>query len=485
MTEEKDPGEKPVLIGIGNIPPVVKGPAHGQGHGKEHKAGHMHAPSLDESRYFAREGVPPLSHAFEGKIAVHPGLGGSKVASEDIPAHLDKLLDQERKGRSVAYFHIPFCRTHCLFCGFYKKKYDSEESRQFTDALIAEMELWRGRKAMEDKPVHAVYFGGGTPTELEAADMERLLKAVRSILPLANDCEITVEGRLSNFDARKMEACFSGGANRFSLGVQSFHTDIRRSMGRMGTQEEMIRGLEQLMRYGHAAVIVDLIYGFPNQTMERWLEDIAIAHSLKLDGADCYQLNVYRHTPLGQAIEKGTISPAADIPQQSAMYAAAVEAMRKAFYRRLSMSHWARTSRERNLYNLYVKSSAHCLAFGPGAGGNLQGHFYINNGDYTAWMQSIQSGEKPCVMVTQPQANHYFFKAVTEGMEQGWLDMSDLERTYGISVEETCKPLLQQWRKVGLVELEEGRLVLTLAGQFWQVNLSQLLQEYLQLQLRK
>ncbi len=357
-----------VGTGIGNMPPVVGAKAVSSPHG----------------RYFAREGVPPLSHAFEGKIAVHPGLGGGKVPSEEMGAHLDALLDQERRGKSVAYIHVPFCQTHCLYCGFYSTLYHAEDSRAYADALIAELELWRGRKAMESGPVHALYMGGGTPTALDGEDIRRILKAARAALPLANDCEVTVEGRLSNFDARKMEACLEGGANRFSLGVQSFHTDIRRSMGRLGSREDMIRGLELLMSYGQAAVIVDLIYGFPNQGMERWLEDIATAQSLKLDGADCYQLNVYRQTPLGQAIERGKMPPAADIPEQSAMFAAGVEAMTGAFYRRLSISHWARTSRERNLYNLYVKGAAHCLAFGPGAGGNLQGHFYINKHDYAA-----------------------------------------------------------------------------------------------------
>lgn len=458
-----------VMTGIGSIPPLVGGSG---------------TPAVG-SRFFAREGVPPLSHAFDGKIAVHPGLGGSRVAKEAVPVHLDHLLDQERKGKSVAYIHVPFCRTHCLFCGFYRKKYSPEESRQYTDALIAEMALWRGRRAVESGPVHAVYLGGGTPTELEASDMVRLLRAVRDILPLANDCEITVEGRLSNFDTRKMEACFAGGANRFSLGVQSFHSDIRRAMGRLGTREEMIRGLEQLMGYGQAAVIVDLIFGFPHQTLERWREDIAVAQSLKLDGADCYQLNVYKHTPLGQAIECGALPPAADIPLQSALFAAGVEAMTKNFYRRLSISHWARTSRERNLYNLYVKGAAHCLAFGPGAGGNLHGHFYINESEYATWLQRVHAGVKPCVMLVQPQAHHYFFRAVAEGMEQGWLDLSDLEQRFGIAVEDLCRPLLHQWRNAGLLELDGRRLVLTLAGQFWQVNLSQLLQEYLNLQLKE
>lgn len=458
-----------VGTGIGNMPPVVGAKAASSPHG----------------RYFAREGVPPLSHAFEGKIAVHPGLGGGKVPPEDMGAHLDALLDQERRGKSVAYIHVPFCQTHCLYCGFYNTLYHAEDSSAYADALIAELELWRGRKAMESGPIHALYMGGGTPTALDGADIRRILKAARAALPLANDCEITVEGRLSNFDARKMEACLEGGANRFSLGVQSFHTDIRRSMGRIGSREDMIRGLELLMSYGQAAVIVDLIYGFPNQGMDRWLEDIATAQSLKLDGADCYQLNVYKQTPLGQAIERGKLPPAADIPEQSAMFAAGVEAMTGAFYRRLSISHWARTSRERNLYNLCVKGAAHCLAFGPGAGGNLQGHFYINKHDYAAWMESVRAGVKPCAMIQRPRERHYLYRAIAEGMEQGWLDLADLETRFAVSVESICRPLLQQWRRTGLVELAEGRVVLTLAGQFWQVNLSQLLQEYLQLQLEK
>lgn len=453
--------------GIGNMPPL---------------AGVRQTAAL-EQRFCAREGVPPLTHAFAGKIAVHPGLGGAMIPQADMRQHMNGLLEQERNGKTVAYIHVPFCRSHCLYCGFYTRAYREDESARYTDALIAELNLWRGRKAMDSGPVHAVYLGGGTPTELEAPDMLRLFRAVRAALPLANDCEITVEGRLSNFDERKMEACLEGGTNRFSLGVQSFHSDIRRAMGRFGTREDMVRGLERLMRYDQAAVIVDLIYGFPGQDMERWREDLAVAQSLKLDGADCYQLNVYKKTPLGRAIERGEMPPAADIPQQAAMFAAAVESMTRAFYRRLSMSHWARTPRERNLYNLYVKGPAHCLAFGPGAGGNLHGYFYINNSDYNAWLESVKSGVKPYAVLFRPEPRHYLYKAIAEGMEQGGLDLEDIEKMYGVAVEEVCRPVLAQWRKVGLVELESGRLALTLAGQFWQVNLSQLLQEYLKTQL--
>ena len=366
---------------------------------EQERVGQPSVPAEGLERYFAREGVDPLPYAFEGKIAVHPGLGGSGVEKQDFEATLEPLLAEPRTGKTVAYIHVPFCETHCLYCGFYNKAYREDESRIYADALIQELRLWRGRPGQDAGPVHAVYMGGGTPTALQAGDLRRILKEVRAVLPLANDCEITVEGRLSNFGPDKMEACFEGGANRGIWGADMvkllqklleeglmdrqgllkepyFTKGIR--MGRVSDRDTLIRQLQLLQSYDQAAVIVDLIYGFPMQTMERWLADIATAQSLKLDGADCYQLNVYRNTPLAKAIESGRLPAGADIPMQSAMFAAGVKAMQKGFYRRLSISHWARTSRERNLYNLYVKGRAHCLAFGPGAGGNLDGFFYLN-----------------------------------------------------------------------------------------------------------
>lgn len=439
----------------------------------------------DLSAFFAKEGVCALSHAFDAKIAMHPGTGGNMIEPESMQSHMDLLLASPLKGKTVAYIHVPFCQTHCLYCGFYNKAYHESDSRLYADALLAELQMWRERKAVQSTPVHAVYFGGGTPTALEAEDLKRILEGVREALPLANDCEITVEGRLTNFGPRKMEACLEGGANRFSLGVQSFHTSIRQSMGRLGSREDMERGLEQLLSYDQAAVIVDLIYGFPNQTLELWREDIAVAQSLNLDGADCYQLNVYRQTPLGRGIEQGKIAPTADIPLQSAMYAAAVEDMEGAFYRRLSLSHWARTSRERNLYNLYVKASANCLAFGPGAGGNLGGHFYMNNSNYAEWQQDVRDGRKPLAFVQSPQRHYFLYRSVAECMEQGWMDVKGLERRFALPLGQIWEPVLAQWQRAQLLEWHDGRVVLTLAGQFWQVNLTQLLLNFLKAMLEE
>lgn len=447
------------------------------------KLGHGLSKNGDISQYYAKENVNPLSHAFSGKIAVHPGLGGQYVPDEDMVECMETLSHEKRSGKSVAYIHVPFCETHCLYCGFYNKPYNKNFSASYTDTLIKEIELWEGRETYTSSPIHAVYMGGGTPTALEARDLERILKAVQKHLFLANDCEITVEGRLHNFGEEKIEACFKGGANRFSLGVQTFDTEIRQSMGRVANQETVYKQLELLQSYNQAAVIIDLIYGFPTQTMEKWLNDISIAQSLNLDGVDCYQLNVYDSTPLGKAIKEGKITPTADIPMQSSMFEGSIYAMQSEFYRRLSMSHWARTSRERNLYNLYTKGVSSGLAFGPGAGGGLHNHFSINQPNVEKWTDLVNNGIKPVMKVQKLSGNNTLYKRIAESMEQGWIDFKQIKKEFNIDLENIYAPILAQWRQACLVELGNSKMVLTLAGQFWQVNLSQLLLHRLRCQL--
>lgn len=161
------------------------------------------------------------------------------------------------------------------------------------------------------------------------------------------------------------------------------------------------------------------------------------------------------------------------------MFAAGVRAMEQAFYRRLSITHWGRTTRERNLYNRYVKGRTHCLAFGPGGGGTLHGAFYMNTSDYRRWQERVRAGEKPLTMLLRPRPFQNLFKAVTEGMEVGWVDLPALEEEYGAPLRRIWEPVLAQWERAGLVRWQEGVPVLTLAGEFWQVNLTQLLLEYL------
>ena len=441
-------------------------------------------PEENFERYCVNESENVIVDAFSKKTAVHAGLMDKFAPKEQTQEVLKNVLNQERNNRTAAYIHVPFCETHCLYCGFYNQPYRKEQSRVYTDVLIQEIKLWENTTAFKTKPINALYFGGGTPTALEVEDISRLLTYIRNTFPLANDCEITMEGRISNMTRDKVEAYLQGGVNRFSLGVQSFNTDLRRSMGRRSDRDTIIERINMIKEYNQAAVVLDLIYGFPNQTMDIWEDDIKLAQSLEIDGFDCYQLNVFPNTPLGKRIADGSMNPALNVKEKTELFIKSVELMQKALYTRISVNHWQRTTRERNIYNRLARGYASCLSFGAGAGGNINGYSYMILRDYQGYLAAVKNGVKPIMGISIPGENYSMYKEISEYFETGYLDLAYLENKYNLPLTDICSRLLKQWENAGVIKYENNKIILTLAGQFWFVNLSQLLQEYIKLTLQ-
>lgn len=441
-------------------------------------------PEENFERYCVNESENVIVDAFSKKTAVHAGLMDRFAPKEQTQEVLKNVLNQERNNRTAAYIHVPFCETHCLYCGFYNQPYRKEQSRIYTDVLIQEIKLWENTTAFKTKPINALYFGGGTPTALEVEDISRLLTYIRNTFPLANDCEITMEGRISNMTRDKVEAYLQGGVNRFSLGVQSFNTDLRRSMGRRSDRDTIIERINMIKEYNQAAVVLDLIYGFPNQTMDIWEDDIKLAQSLEIDGFDCYQLNVFPNTPLGKRIADGSMNPALNVKEKTELFIKSVELMQKALYTRISVNHWQRTTRERNIYNRLARGYASCLSFGAGAGGNINGYSYMILRDYQGYLAAVKNGVKPIMGISIPGENYSLYKEISEYFETGYLDLAYLENKYNLPLTDICSRLLKQWENAGVIKYENNKIILTLAGQFWFVNLSQLLQEYIKLTLQ-
>lgn len=442
------------------------------GAGRINRVGMVSRARQDE--WFAREGVDALAEAFERKRAVHAGMGGGAMlkGAEAQAAHA-RLMERPRQGKSTVYVHVPFCETKCIYCGFYIAPYKEELGAAYVDALLEEMRQERDLPGVGSQPVHAVYLGGGTPTALEPRDLERLLAGIRQLMPLANDCEITVEGRIHNFGPEKRRAAVNGGANRFSLGVQTFHTGLRRALGRVCDRELVLRTLEDLLALDTAAVIIDLIYGLPGQTMASWEEDLRTFEALGLDGCDLYQLNVFPGGKLDQALKSGAAAPVADIPMQSRMFRRGVELMTDMRASRLSISHWGRGPRERNIYNPLMKGRADCLAYGAGAGGSLHGHFCFMTANLDEFMSRRAAGEKPLAGVMPPPDDLGLMRSLSAQLERGWLDLDRAGREAGFDAGAEFDPLLRQWERAGLLSRRDHRIDLTLAGQFWQVNLVQ------------
>ena len=400
----------------------------------------------------------------------------SALTAEDYEEALRNRENEKNKRALSVYVHIPFCNDVCYYCGCNKiVTRDHDRATGYLDVIAKEADLVK-QHLTGDTEIEQLHFGGGTPTALEASDIVRLIRAVKKNLPLANDCEITFEGRLSNFGPDRMEACMEGGTNRFSLGVQTFDTKIRQAVGRRSTKEELV---ERLTGYNQAAVVVDLIYGFPYQTLETWKEDLRMVAEFGLDGADCYQLRVFPGAPLYRYIEKGKLPAGPDSEMRGLMFAESIRAMEASHWKRLSISHWARATRERNFYNYFAKGRTDCLAFGPGAGGTVSGYGYMVNRNVDEWKASVAAGEKPVAMITAPGRFWNEARALNEQTELNYLDPAALERLYPIAFSELWRPAIENWLEAGLIEPDGSRYQLTVSGQFWQGRLTQALMDLL------
>lgn len=422
--------------------------------------------------------------AFVSRRAVMPFLGKRKVPTEKIASEWSKLLAREAAPRMrAAYVHVPFCANHCLFCGFYRNAYVPSVGAGYVERVIEEIEREASAPAIRAAPIHAIYLGGGTPTALCADELARLLWTLRARLPLADDCEITVEGRIIHFDADKIDACLEAGANRFSIGVQCFDTDVRRRQGRRSSREEAVRFLEDLRARDRAAVVIDLMYGLPGQTLEVWKRDLETAAAIAPDGIDLYGLNLIPNSPLVTALEAGKFPKTPHSAELLDYYHAGSQFLNDRSWQQISNNHWGYTPRERNRYNLMMKQGADCLAYGSGAGGSIGPCSYGLSGDLTLYDQRVRSGEKPIGMMVVANDLQPLAHLVTGGLEVGRLDFSALDRATGRELAAMLRPLLAQWQQAGLISVTDNVVDLTVSGRFWYGNLISALNEILAAEL--
>ena len=372
----------------------------------------------------------------------------------------------------ILYVHVPFCVSRCAFCGFYSHRTDDAALEAYTQRLLREIGREAARGVFTKKPVDVVYFGGGTPTALSADQLRRVIGAIYQHFNVAPDVEFTIEGRIFAFDDERVRACLESGATRFSFGVQSFQTELRRSLGRRNSREELLTRLGEIkgMCGDRIALVADLIYGLPGQTQEQWMEEnVKTVHDSALDGVDLYSLKVFPGLPLAKRMEKEGWSE----EERAARHAAACDWLASVGWRQLSCTHWGRNALERNRYNHWAKTGADIVPFGCGAGGFVGDRSFMQTGDLEAWGRMVDAGEKPLATALRKPANHRLRARLTDAMERGVFNPSDFPDT-------DFSPLLENWERAGVwASLPDGGCRLTRLGEYYETKLAALLSGFI------
>jgi len=242
------------------------------------------------------------------------------------------------KKSAAIYVHVPFCRARCTYCDFNTYAGLEASIPNYVEALQAEI-----RTAPQ---VHArtLYFGGGTPSLLEPAQLVALLSTSREHLHLDPAAEITLEANPGTVDAHKLGALHQQGIRRLSLGVQTAHEDERRLLGRIHTWPEAVQAVEATRRAGFHNLSLDLIYGLPGQTLQRWQETLSRAVALNPEHISAYALTVEEGTPLAARIRRRKC-PSPDEDLAADMFELAEHTLGEAGFFHYEISNWARGNR--------------------------------------------------------------------------------------------------------------------------------------------
>ncbi|MEX3071226.1 heme anaerobic degradation radical SAM methyltransferase ChuW/HutW [Vibrio alginolyticus] len=416
-----------------------------------------------------------LRFAFAKKQSAHAGGMSVPVPPPQQGAILSNITSGTGRegGKRCLYIHVPFCRVRCTFCNFFQNAASRKLVDEYFDALMTELREKAALPWTQSGIFHAVYIGGGTPTDLSPEQVRTLGQAIRDHFPLAADCEITLEGRINRFSDELYQGALDGGFNRFSFGVQSFNTQVRRSAKRLDDREDVLKRISELAKEDKIPVIIDLLYGLPYQTTEILEQDLKDFMSTGAHGLDLYQLVVGGSAPMLNLVEKGKIPPPATTPEKAGMYELGVNFMAEHHMKQLSVNHWAIDNRERSLYNSLAKTYAEVLPVGCGAGGNIGGYGMMQHRTLDTYIKAVNEGQSAVAMMMKQSQLEPLFAALKSGFDRGIVQSSKLPTFMGENTFDYLTPLFKVWQDKGLIELKERSLVLTLAGSFWAVSLAQ------------
>lgn len=324
-----------------------------------------------------------------------------------LPADLrDKLKAQVP---TAAYLHIPFCRRRCFYCDFpisvvgdRARGETSGTIAQYVDVLEREILI---TEKIGRSPLETVFFGGGTPSLLSVAQVDRLLTVLARRFGIAANAEISMEIDPGTFDLSQVQGYAAAGVNRISLGVQSFQADSLQACGRTHRPEDIPLAVDLIRRAGLENYSLDLISGLPHLTLEGWQENLNRAIALDPAHLSIYDLTVESGTAFAQRYQPGE-APLPTDESTAQMYRLAQQVLTQGGFQHYEISNYARPGFQCRHNRVYWENRPY-YGFGMGAASYVNHQRFSRprtRREYFEWVDGLESaGGKLGQPTTPPQ----------------------------------------------------------------------------------
>lgn len=362
------------------------------------------------------------------------------------------------------YIHIPFCRQACHYCNFHFST-SLRYKNDFLAALLKEIDL-SGNYIRPGENIETVYFGGGTPSLLSKEELAAILGRIRTVFPVHPQAEITLEANPDDISGKPLTGWKEAGINRLSIGVQSFFDEDLQWMNRAHDSRQARESLQFAVKE-FDNITIDLIYGTPQLSHEKWKFNVDTALSLGIPHLSCYALTVEPKTPLDKMIRQHK-SPGTDPDQQSEQFLLLMQWLEEGGYEHYEISNFARPG-FRSRHNSSYWQEKPYFGFGPSAHSFRDKTRWWNVSNNRTYIESLEKGIIPMVkeeLTASQQLNERIMISLRtmEGLDVeavGQLGSLAVDQPGSLSVYQSGSQITQELLEKSKKYAERGLLIIT------------------------
>ena len=359
------------------------------------------------------------------------------------------------------YLHIPFCKTRCIYCDFYSTT-RSELKPRYVQALCRELTM--RKEYLKGEDIETIYFGGGTPSQLEKEDFEQIFDTIREHYGLNHCQEITLEANPDDLSQEYLEMLSSLPFNRLSMGIQTFDDATLKLLKRRHNARTAIEAIDRCRKADFQNISIDLIYGLPGETKERWENDLRQAISLNVEHISAYHLTYEKGTRIYEMLQSHRIS---EVDEESSLrfFSALMDTLGAAGYEHYEISNFCKPGMYSRHNTAYWKGIPY-LGCGPSAHSFNAETREWNTASLEGYIKSIEEGHRSSETEILDKVTRYNEYIMTSLRTMWGISLTYTEEAFGTELCQYCTKMAAPYLQSHKLEMQADRLRLTREGIF-------------------